>query len=223
MPTCIKEERFFNVLQCIFPVQAGVVVSMLLGENLFADEDFTTMLFYSYCSRISCSWQKMKNDIGIGHLIGSIVTYCVIGLGFQLAIFVREKQIEKQQTARVWSVSYNNNNGVRIASSDSNSNISTTSSSSNSNVRVLWKHHRNVISPYASLVSFLVCQVYALVIIYLFLEIGPLGPAVFFQFLHFIIFFLFFFPLSLIETVFSPTLLDSLIPCRKRKYQAVTV
>ena len=220
MPACIKEEGFFKALQWIFPVQAGIVVAMLVGENLFSYEDYTTMLFYSYCSRISCSWQKMADGIGIGHLIGSIGTFCVVGLGLQLAIFVRESQIEKQQTARVWSVSFNNNNGVRISSADSNSNISMTS---NSTSRVLWKHHRNVISPYASLVSFLVCQVYALVIIYLFLEIGPLGPAVIFQFLHFIIFCIFFFVLSLIETAFSPTLLDSLIPWRKRKYQAATV
>ena len=129
-------------------------------------------------------------------------TTLFVGLGMHTAVFIKQRQLEKKQSGVEWAVSHRIGGGVVIEKV-------TPQTSSN---RKLWKHQRNVVSPMGSLLSFLAYNIY--------------GPYVSISRQPILILSchgIYFFCLNFIETIFSPTLRNSLIPWRTQKYIAVTV
>ena len=92
----------------------------------------------------------------------------------------------------------------------------------------LWKHNRTVVSPKASLLSFLLSMHIVLLNGFFLSNLGPSGPTIYGQLINFLSFCILFFLYSFIEAIFSPTLRSSLLDVftcyrRRRAYHVVNV
>ena len=207
MPPYIKEEGFFKTLSSLFPVLSGVIISVLLGDNYFSDENTATAPFYSCCAKIPTPSQEESGLVAVNLVIVYNITFCLVVLGIHIATFRRARLLEKQQSLNL------PNMGNAKGDKDSSTHSLT-----------MTKHRRNVVSPEASCVSFFVFAFYNLPIsYYMSLHQGSSSTPVTGEILFFLQISLHFFVLNVIETVLSPTLRNSLIPWRKSEYHIVTV
>ena len=124
------------------------------------------------------------------------ISVICLGVGIQIAIFMKQKKLEKQQSETQWAVSYSMSGVKMIRRSNQISN------------RKLWKHKRNVISPLGSFLSFLACEFYILLILF---NTVSKGPPIISQIILFSVHVMYFFCSNLIKTICSPTLHGSLI------------
>ena len=165
----IKEESFFRVLTFFHPAICGIFVSMLLGEDFFNTNEFhTSLILYSSCSKI---------PVRRGYFRGLGVTYFVFTFGhyacFTLTLislflcFRRQRQLEKQKFEGIMVVNYHKD-GVTISKR----------SSDLQSCRKLLKHYRTVISPQASLISFITSISIYLIWAFFFFTMDPSGSSV---------------------------------------------
>ena len=115
MMNYIEEETFFKCLAWLFPALSGILVTVSVGEGYFFNDDKKSP-FYSYCAKIPISKQE-KADLP-SHLFLSlcVISFCLVGLGFHIAIFARQKQLEnRQNSGGNLVVSYNKETGARTA------------------------------------------------------------------------------------------------------------
>ena len=119
-----------------------------------------------------------------------------VGIVFQIAIFFRQKQLNKQLSVDQWVVCYINGK------------VTIRRKSQYPTFRKLWKHDRNVISPLGSFLSYEASAVYNIILIsYMYFNIG--SPIIG-EFLFFSVHSVYFFCLNFIETMCSPNLRNSL-------------
>ena len=174
---------------------------MLLGEK-FLDSNtlYTSLFWYSSCSKTAILWEEFNTSIAYNMFSVSSIAIVSITIIAHVLLFVRHRQIRNKRSEGRMVVVYNSD-GVLI----SRRNEDLTS------CQKLWSHERSVVTPQASLFSF----IYRLVCILhqgtLYHINGPSGLPPWAQFLIFTIFSQVFVIFNLIETVFSPNLRNSLI------------
>ena len=188
--TYIKEESFFSCLTWLCHALCGMVISTLVGENLLLGE-YDSSITYSNCARF---------HIFLGcycYVLFGIVQSAIalLNLFVQIAVFMRQKQLSKQSPN--WVVMYCEN-GVRFEKKMPNT------------ARVLWKHNRNVVSPFGGFVAHSVSIIFHGIMAHMYFDLGPSGPPIIGQFLFFSKNSVYFFGLNFIETMCSPTLRNSL-------------
>ena len=216
MLTYIEEQKFFNCLTWLHHVLSGVFVSVLVGENLpKLGEHHTSMFFYSSCSKIPVLWEEFSGLFFYNLFVISHLAIVSIGFGIQIAVFVKQKQLEKQQADGIIIETYNMDD-VTISDRTPHHQSS----------HKLRRHNRTVLTPKASFSSFLLSVTIIILNAYFFFNIGPSGPPILVEFLIFSTVSVYFFLYNFIATICSPILRNSLIdiiPCRKRKYSVVNV
>ena len=178
----------------------GIITSSLVGDNFIFNEYDRSI--------IDCSCTKMpkmillvvESDV-VFYNLGTIfhISIICVGTSIQIAILMKQKRLEKQQSVDQWAVSYSMS-GVKI--------IRKSNQISN---HKLWKHKRNVISPLGSFLSFLASEVYNLLILNIIFNTVPKGPPIISQIILFSVHDVYFFCFNLIKTICSPTLRGSLI------------
>ena len=161
------------------------------------------------------SWilEEAQSHLAFSNLCG-LGLFGLVGLGLHFAIFLKQRQLERRQSDPDYSVTYNGGD-VKI-----------TWKTKQPFNRILWRARRNVISPLGSFSSFLVSAIYNLIHAYILLYITQSGPSVLGELHLFLIHSVYFFCLSLIESICSPTLRNSLInimPWSRDEHRVVAV
>ena len=177
----ITEDRLFSCLPWFCHALCGLTISIAFGEN------FST-------TNSSC-FQEGHFQYNIYLLLQ--FTSLFVGLGMQMAVFIKHRQLEKKQSVVEWTVRRRAGGDIVIEKVKN---------------RILWKHQRNVVSPMGSFLSFLAYNIYGVFV-------SGSGLPILVLSCHGI----YFFCLNFIETIFSPTLRNSLIPWRTKKYTTVDV
>ena len=205
----IKEELFFICLTRLHPVLSGIVVSMLLGEDfLSSNESHTSHIFYSSCSKTPFVWKGVSETRLVMGL--SQITLITVSLVTHLLLFIRQRQLQKLKNAGVM-IEMQNSDGIKVSRRSSDLQTKTK----------LWRHNRTVVTPEASLFSFLASLVVFSVRIYNHIH-NQSGPSTFGRFLAFSHFLQLFFLCNMIETIFSPTL-RSTLPWSRQTYYVCNV
>ena len=210
----IEEERLFHILTWLHPIISGIIVSVLLGANLYkSNENHTSMLMYSSCSKIPISWEEFSGMVYTKMFALSHIVVVPIGFLVQIAIFVRQRQLEKQKADGIMVIIYERD-GVTISRR----------APDEPSCHKLWRHDRTVVTARASFSSFLLRLVEIILNAYFFFNVSPSGPPVLGQFLITSTISIRFFLYNFIETICSPTLSNSLIdkiPFWRREYCVV--
>ena len=212
----IKEESFFMCLKWLHHSLTGIIASMMLGESrLDANESHSLHIFYSFCSKKPILWEEFQGSSANKMFAMTQMTLMALTFICQIFIFLRKRLLEKQRREGVMVVIYNMD-GVTISRRGPDIGSS----------RKLWRHNRTAVTPKASFVSFLLSLLSHLLRLYFIFSICPSGLPIFGQFiisLHFCYLFLID---SLIETIFSPKLRNSLSDsflCSNRAYHVTNV
>ena len=197
--TSINEESFFNFLTWLLPALSGIFVSILLGENFLYDNgSHTPYIFYSSCSKKSILWEETRGKIvylGIGISFFPIIATTII---IHVVIYIRQRQLEKERVEGSMGLTYNRD-GVPISRKDPRGAS-----------HKLWKHNRTVVTPEASLFSFLFMLLYHFAHIYFLFAVESPYHSTFGQSIPFLGAFSLFFLFNFIETILSPKLRNSL-------------
>ena len=208
----IREESFFNCLLWIHAALSGIIVSVLVGENVHNSNEFhTSFIFYGFCSKTHISWEESTWSYIL--LIASRCVIVFVTFGAQIALIKKQKELEKQRTEGIMVTIYSKD-GVTISRR----------APDKTSCRKLGKYNRTVVTPKASFISFL----YNAICFFgsSFFYLGPSGPSIMGQFAIYVTFCVLFFLHSLIETIFSPTLSNTLIRfflCHRKACPVVTV
>ena len=194
MEKYIPEESAFHCLLWLCHALNGIFVSMLVGENFF---------YMNYVSDAIC------RDCTMGPILIEAVSYqisnatfypiCFLVLSVQISVFVKKGQLESVR------------NEI-ISSSMSGECIELESKRNNKPYRILWRYQRSVVSPLGGFLSTIANVTHSLCLAYIYLNNGcsQMGSNLC-KYLFFSIPSLHFFLLNLINTLFSPTLLNSFI------------
>ena len=189
---------------------------MMLGESrLDSNESYSLHIFYSFCSKKPILWEEFQGSSGNKMFAMTQMTMMALTFITQIFIFLRERQLEKQRREGIMVVIYNMD-GVTISRRGPDIGSS----------RKLWRHNRIAVTPKASFVSFLLSLLSHLLRLYFIFSICPSGLPVFGQFIISVHFCYLFLIDSLIETIFSPKLRNSLSDfflCSNRTYHVTNV
>ena len=204
----IKEDNFFTFLSGISASLSGVIVSLLVGENFFnASESQTSFKYFGSC--ILWEQSPFSNDILI------VLSYfsVVFTFGTQIVLYFKHMELEKQRARGIMVATYKRD-GVTIS----------TRREDQSSCHKLINFDRTVVAPKASFLAFISTVVRVVFYILLYAMEGSTDPSFVFQFAIYVEFCVHFFIFTLIETIFSQTLFNTLIdyiPCRRRSYNVV--
>ena len=206
--TYVKEEAFFTSLTWLYPAFSGIFVSVLLGDHFISSSDSQTVLvFQSCCYKIPMLW--VESTWSISYNVTTTISYSITFITFctHILLYIRKRQLEKQgadQQQGTLIVSFTGED-VEILRRGPNQPSGLASG------QQLWRHSSTVVSSKASFLVFLLRLFLVLPhALYYFKgqsrSVPPLGE----QFLIFLIFCIAFFITTLVETIFSPTLSNSL-------------
>ena len=212
----IKEESFFKSLKWFHHSLTGIIASMMLGESrLDPNESDSLHIFYSFCSKKPILWEEFQGSSANKMFAMTQMTLMTLTFISQIFIFLRKKQLEKQRREGIMVIIYEmdgvtmSRRGPDVRSSGK-----------------LWRHNRTAVTPKASFVSFLLSLLSHLLRLYFIFSICPSDLSIFGQFIissHFCYLFLID---SMIETLFSPKLRNSLSDfylCSSRVYHVTNV
>ena len=187
---------------------------MLVGDNFLFNE-YDSSIIHRSCAKFP-KWILMDPSTNLAfkniHMIVNVVLIFIC-IAIKIVIFLKQRQLKRQQSAVYFCVIYNTSD-VKIVKQRKQPNC------------ILWRLRRNVISPIGSFSSFLASVVYNISVCYIFLHITPSGPSVIGELLLFSVHAVYFFCLNLIESIFSPTLRNSIInvlPWSRHEYHSAVV
>ena len=184
---------------------------MMIGEGYFNfNESHTSFFWYSFCSKTPWGAEAWSYEMQM--VTGISVIFITFGLN--IALFERKRQLETIRAEGIMVVNYSHD-GVTISGRKEDEPC----------CRKLNNFNRTVVTPKASFILFLANSLYDCILIFIHLNETSSGPPVFGELLYFLTFSNLFFVNTLIETIFSPGLRNSIIyifPCHRRAY-AVTV
>ena len=187
---------------------------MEVGDCLVLNE-YDSAVIQRSCAKMP-KWILVEQERSMpwSFVIGNIVLIFG-GLGMHCTIFVKQSHLERKQSEVDYIITYNKSD-VKIVRKSKQTSDS-----------MLWRFRRNVISPLASFSSFLTTIVYMILFAYLlFPFITQSGPSALGEIVSFFVHVVFFFFISFVETIFSPTLrsnLNDLIPWSRHEYLPVIV
>ena len=202
----IEEESLFACLSCIHYVFSGIAISIMIGEvYLNSNESHTSFFGYSSCSKVPWGEEAWSYDM---QMVTGILIICIT-FGLNIALFVRKRQLETIREEGIMVVHYSHD-GVTISRRKEDEPSS----------RKLRNFNRTVVTPKASFILFLTNALDYFILTFIHSSLPLFGELVYFLTFSYIFFFN-----TLIETIFSPCLRNSIIdifPCRRPAY-AVTV
>ena len=188
----IKEESLFACLSCIHSVFSGLVISIMIGEvYLNSNESHTPFFWYSSCSKVPWGAEAWSYDVQM--VIGISIIFITFGLN--IALFARKRQLEKIRAEGIMVVNYSRD-GVTISRRKEDEPSS----------RKLRNFNRTVVTPKASFILFLTNA-----LDYFILTLIHSVLPVFGELIYSLTFSYIFFFNTLIETIFSPCLRNSII------------
>ena len=214
MEKYIQEENFFKYCTWICHALCGIAISKVLADSLLLNE-YDSAIIQRSCGKmpkwilIEQSHSAYYNSFVTGNMI-----LILVGLGMHFSIFLRQRHLERQQSSDYF-VSCDLSN-VKIIRKSKQANDPSS----------LCRFKRNVISPLGSFSSFLVTTVYNILLALNLFSTAQTGPTLLNEIHFFLVHVVYFFCLNLIESIFSPTLLMSLVnvlPSSSHEYRAVTV
>ena len=190
----MQEESAFHCLIWLCHTLNGIFVSMLVGENFFY-KDYVTDAICRDCTMGPIFIEAVSYQISNA----TFYPICFLGLIVQISVFVKKGQLESVQSEI-------------IANSVSSECIKLERRGNHRSYRILWRYQRNVVSPLGGFLSTVANVAYSLCLAYIYLTNGcsQMG-SILCKYLFFAIPSLHFFLLNLINTLFSPTLLNSFI------------
>ena len=203
--TYIKEEAFFTSITWLYPAFSGIFVSVLLGDHFISSSDSQTVLvFQSCCYKIPMLW--VESTWSISYNVTTTICYSItfITLCTHILLYIRKRQLEKQ--------SADQQRGTLIVSFTGEDVAILRRGPDEPSGQQLWRYYSTVVSPKASFLVFLLRLFLVLPHAFYYFKGQSLsGPPLVGQFLIFLIFCIAFFLTTLVETIFSPTLSNSLI------------
>ena len=209
----ITEENFFKCCLWLCHTLCGITISMVVGDCFLVNE-YDSAIIQRSCAKMP-KWILVEQERSLpwSFIIGNIVLVFG-GLGIHFAIFLKQRHLERKQAEIDYVITFNKSEVQIVRKSKQTSDS------------MLWRFRRNVISPLGSFSSFLACVVYNLLGAYIFFSRTPSGPSILAELLLFSVHGVYFFCVNFIESIFSPTLRNSLInviPWLRHEYHTVVV
>ena len=213
MPQFIEEAKFFTFLSWISVSLSGVIAFMSVGESFFNENKLNEShssfkyVYYSTCN----TWEELPLSIGISFVM--ILLFYLFTFGIQITLYFKQRQLQKERESGIIVITYNND-GVKISRRCADKLLG----------RKLVNYDRTVVSPKASFWVFLSNVLRSSLHTLLLLIDGSSDPSIVSQFvvlLNYLDFCVLFFLFPLIETYFSPILLNTIIdyiPWHNRAY-----
>ena len=216
MLTFIEEETFFSCLTMLHHAFCGIIVSVLLGDFfLYLNKSHASTLWESSCSKMPVLWKESQDSFANNVFTSLMFALVILIVIFQILLFKRQRQVERQADEGIITITYNRE-GVSISTRSPNLQAS----------QQLRKHNRTVVTPKASFLSFLLTLLSTLGGGIIFFTMNSEGPSIYGQFILFTQICVFFFLNTLVETIFSPRLCNSLLdflPGYQRIYHVLDV
>ena len=179
---------------------------MMIGEGYFNfNESHTSFFWYSFCSKTPWGAEAWSYEMQM--VTGISIIFITFGLN--IALFERKRQLETIRAEGIMVVNYSRD-GVTISRRKEDEPSSCK----------LRNFNRTVVTPKASFILFLTNALDYFILTLIHSVLPVFGELVYFLTFSYIFFFN-----TLIETIFSPCLRNSIIdifPCRRPAY-AVTV
>ena len=171
----------------------------------------TIPILSSCCTKSPIRWrdQWIPLPVAVG-LFSLTLTLSMIGLGIQVTIFKKLKEVQSQgKLISLINTTPPSNLRIELLPRLEPTTHPVRLQSQPFQRRIL-SNRRNLISPTGSCVSFTVMQMWYLLLTYYLFHVSPSGPPMAFYLLLFFSPSMDFFLLNLFETLLSPTLRDSL-------------
>ena len=193
----IKESNFFSTILWLHPTIAGLIASVVLGENFHDRHRVSEFL----CGK-SFTWLFFIKLGAVSQVLSFLIT-----LTTHILIFYRVRELEKERAGGIMVVNYQRD-GVTISKRGPDLQTS----------KKLWMYSRTVVSPKASLISFIFNILFKTIIAYLTFNYGLR-----FQSIQrvMVLCHLFCF-LPFIEAMFSPCLREN-CPSYRNRFHVVMV
>ena len=198
----LSEESVFICLTWFHPTLSGIIVSMLLGENflLESNKSSSSLFFYSLCSKVKFHKEQFMQSMAYSMFSVSSVAIVVATVIAHISLLIRHRQLKGQRADGTKVVTYNDKDGTLISKTNEDKSLS----------QKLLRHERSVVTPQASQFSFIIrlLGIPSAAVIYHTSHSSGLPPWA--QLFFYTIFVQCFLCFNLIETIFSPKLLNSL-------------
>ena len=204
-------------LSYFHPALSGMIVAMLLGENLLdSDKTSTTLFFYSSCSKSEMLWDQFNTSIAYNIFSISSMLIVLITVFTHILLHKRHGQLRKKKADGTMIISYKED-GISITRRQADKQL----------CQKLSKHERTVVTPKASQFSFIVRLIF---IPFTGIVFHSAGSHHFWppwaQFFIFTMFSQVFVLNNIVETLSSPNLRYSLIEffgLSKQSYPVINV
>ena len=208
--TYFTEDSFFSSLMWIYPVISGISVSVLLGDYFTnSSKSHTVLVWQSCCYKIPMLWEESNWSISYNVTYKLIFFYSItfITICTHILSYIRKRQLEKQRTDQQQETMIVSFTGEDVAILREGLDRPPGLASG----QQIWRHYSTVVSPKASFLVFLLRLLLVLPLSFHHYKGQSLSdPPLAGQFLIFLIFCMVFFLTTSIETIFSPTLSNSL-------------
>ena len=87
----IREERFFSSLTWLCHVLCGLIISILIGDDFLSFFESDNVMIQEKCVRMPLA---LKESVSYTLYLALEIIICVVGLGIQVAIFIKQRQLE---------------------------------------------------------------------------------------------------------------------------------
>ena len=197
----ITEDSFFSGISTLLVTYSGIVVAMSLGESFFTfDDSNTTFVWYSFCSNTPFIIGDKSFSYNIQMVINMLILSTTVVS--HILYFCKKRQIELR-SEKVTVENFSLEDGVTTPRT----------LEAQPPRHYLRNFHRTVVSPKASLITFIMSVFKYSVLGYFYLNMSTDGLPIGGQFILFVTFCKIFFLDGFIVTYFSPTVWSSLFPC----------
>ena len=195
----IKEETFFSTILWLHPTVAGIIVSAVLGEN-FLDSHTVSELLCSEETRDA--WDAFKSLLFPKFIAVLQGVSFFIALATHILLFNRVGELEKKRAEGIMVVNYQRA-GVTISKRGPDLQTS----------KKLWMYNRTIVSPKASLMSFIFDILFRIILVFLGLK---------FHYAQIMLLCHHFCFCNMVEAFFSPSLRQNL-PGYQNRFHVVIV
>ena len=111
MTKYFSEETYFSVLTKLLPLLAVIIRVFMVGEHVSS----TVPVLYSCCTKSPFQWRDIVDLVTLPTVSVMVFIMTFIGLGMQVAIFVKLKRLETQpHNDNKWAVSFSARKGVNL-------------------------------------------------------------------------------------------------------------
>ena len=191
----INEVKLFSRILWLYPTIVGLIVAVLLGENFLDSHRVSEFL-----SSELYTWHRIKRLYFVKVLAMLQGLSFIITIAIHILLFYRLRELETKRAEGIMLVNYQRD-GIKISKRSPDLQTS----------KKLWMYNRTVVSPKASLISFIYNILFKIMIISLLFVYGMR-----IQTMQIIVLCHLFCFCNLVEAIFSPSLRENLPRCQNR-------